>query len=116
MGVPRNSKFSKILWQLFHHFKCEVSQSSAERENGTANEHRWSCTGPADQEARERHGDTLGHSPHALHDDEVAVGQVWRTVVPGEHFEMDSSLESRMLPHVRCEVCHHVAKGVEGPK
>ena len=116
---PKKLKVGKNPFSKAYHFQREVGQSGAKWEDGTTSEHCRARSGPADQEAGQRHCDSLGHSPNRLDNDEVTVGQVWRPVVPSKE---ESPIWNGFAglwwrtPHVRCEIGHHVAKRVERAK
>ena len=92
----------------YYHLQSKVSEASAKWEDGTAGEHRRPWSSPTHEEPGERHCDPLGHSlgqvgfiweflfvvedtnPDWLDDDEVAIGQIWRSMVPvGQRFIND---------------------------
>ena len=64
----------------------------------------------------------LCHPPNRLDNDEVTIGQVWRPMVPSKHKSAIWNAVNGFAdwwwrsPHVRCEICHHVAKRVERAK
>ena len=66
----------------------------------------------------------LCHAPHALNDDKVPIGEIWRPVVPvNQRFDFKTNRNRPQTyclfsmffpPHIRCQVGHHIAEWIEG--
>ena len=63
----------------------EVGEGGAHAEDDAAADHGHPTSDQADEEARQGEDCALGHAPHGLHHDEVAVGQVRSPMLPEKY-------------------------------